>query len=142
MGPTSYGDSPYQSFSTFAGNPYFISLEELIAEGLLTREECETANLGTNPSYVDYEKQYENRNPLLHKAYENSKKREDADFLKFEEEQKAWLSDYALFMALKDVHDKQAWNTWEEELIQKDPKVLAKYREELGIRGSFDRKAF
>mgnify|MGYP000290794333 FL=1 len=80
---------------------------------------------------MDYEKQYENRNPLLHKAYENSKKREDADFLKFEEEQKAWLSDYALFMALKDVHDKQAWNTWEEELIQKDPKVLAKYREEL-----------
>ena len=131
LGPTSYGDSPYQSFSTFAGNPYFISLEELIAEGLLTREECETANLGTNPSYVDYEKQYENRNPLLHKAYENSKKREDADFLKFEEEQKAWLSDYALFMALKDVHDKQAWNTWEKELIRKEPEVLAKYREEL-----------
>lgn len=96
LGPTSYGDSPYQSFSTFAGNPYFISLEELIAEGLLTREECETANLGTNPSYVDYEKQYENRNPLLHKAYENSKKREDADFLKFEEEQKAWLPDILL----------------------------------------------
>ena len=131
LGPTSYGDSPYQSFSTFAGNPYFISLEELIAEGLLTREECETANLGTNPSYVDYEKQYENRNPLLHKAYENSKKREDADFLKFEEEQKAWLPDYALFMALKDVHDKQAWNTWEKELIRKEPEVLAKYREEL-----------
>lgn len=131
LGPTSYGDSPYQSFSTFAGNPYFISLEELIEEGLLTREECEAANLGTNPSYVDYEKQYENRNPLLHKAYENSKKREDADFLKFEEEQKAWLSDYALFMALKDVHDKQAWNTWEKELIRKEPEVLAKYREEL-----------
>lgn len=52
LGPTSYGDSPYQSFSTFAGNPYFISLEELIEEGLLTREECEAANLGTNPSYV------------------------------------------------------------------------------------------
>ena len=79
LGPTSYGDSPYQSFSTFAGNPYFISLEELIEEGLLTRAECESAQLGTNPSYVDYEKQYENRNPLLHKAYENSKKREDAE---------------------------------------------------------------
>ena len=131
MGPTSYGDSPYQSFSTFAGNPYFISLEELIEEGLLTRAECESAQLGTNPSYVDYEKQYENRNPLLHKAYENSKKREDAEFLKFEEEQKEWLPDYALFMALKDVHDKQAWNTWEKELIQKEPEVLAKYREEL-----------
>ena len=131
LGPTSYGDSPYQSFSTFAGNPYFISLEELIEEGLLTRAECESAQLGTNPSYVDYEKQYENRNSLLHKAYENSKKREDAEFLKFEEEQKEWLPDYALFMALKDVHDKQAWNTWEKELIQKEPEVLAKYREEL-----------
>ena len=64
LGPTSYGDSPYQSFSTFAGNPYFISLEELIKEGLLTREECEAAQLGTNPSYVDYGKQYENRNPI------------------------------------------------------------------------------
>ena len=131
LGPTSYGDSPYQSFSTFAGNPYFISLEELIKEGLLTREECEAAQLGTNPSYLDYGKQYENRNPLLHKAYENSKKREDEDFLKFEEEQKEWLPDYALFMALKDVHDKQAWSTWEKELIQKEPDVLAKYREEL-----------
>ena len=87
--------------------------------------------LGTNPSYVDYGKQYENRNPLLHKAYENSKKREDEEFLKFEEEQKEWLPDYALFMALKDVHDKQAWSTWEKELIQKEPDVLAKYREEL-----------
>ena len=92
LSPTSYGDSPYQSFSTFAGNPYFISLEELIKEGLLTREECEAAQLGTNPSYVDYGKQYENRDPLLHKAYENSKKREDEDFLKFEEEQKEWLA--------------------------------------------------
>ena len=54
LGPTGYGDSPYQSFSTFAGNPYFISLEELIEEGLLTRAECESAQLGTNPSYVDY----------------------------------------------------------------------------------------
>lgn len=131
LGPTSYGDSPYQSFSTFAGNPYFISLEELVEEGLLSREDCEQAELGTNPSYVDYEKQFYNRYPLLRRAYENSKKRNDPDFLKFEQEQAHWLPDYALFMALKDVHDKKAWNTWEEELIKRDPKVLAKYKEEL-----------
>ena len=81
MGPTCYGDSPYQSYSAFAGNPYFISLEELIAEGLLTREECETANLGTNPSYVDYEKMYQGRFPLLRKAYHNSHIAENAEFI-------------------------------------------------------------
>ena len=93
LSPTGYGDSPYQAFSTFAGNPYLIDLEELIENGWLTEEECEDTDWGGSKSYVDYEKQYENRNPLLHKAYENSKKREDADFLKFEEEQKAWLPD-------------------------------------------------
>ena len=56
LGPTSYGDSPYQSFSTFAGNPYFISLEDLIEEGVLTAEECDAVDFGSNPSYVDYGK--------------------------------------------------------------------------------------
>lgn len=56
LGPTSYGDSPYQSFSTFAGNPYYIDLEALIKEGYLTEEECEAVDYGSNPSYVDYEK--------------------------------------------------------------------------------------
>ena len=56
LGHTSYGDSPYQPFSTFAGNPYFVSLDDLIEQGLLTREECDQAQLGTNPSYVDYGK--------------------------------------------------------------------------------------
>ena len=58
LGPTGYGDSPYQSFSTYAGNPYFIDLETLIEEGLLTKEECDSVDFGSNPAYVDYEKIY------------------------------------------------------------------------------------
>ena len=59
LGPTSYGDSPYQSFSTFAGNPYFISLDDLIEEGVLTRRECNKVDFGDDPSNVDYGKIYE-----------------------------------------------------------------------------------
>ena len=70
LGPTSYGDSPYQSFSTFAGNPYFISLDELIEEGVLTRAECEKVNWGKAKGSIDYEKIYNGRYPLLRKAYE------------------------------------------------------------------------
>lgn len=123
--PTSYGDSPYQSFSTYAGNPYFIDLGQLIEEGLLTQAECDAADLGSNPSYVDYAKLYQNRYPLLRRAYENSKKRNDPEFVKFEREQGEWLTDYGLFMALKDAHGGEPWSTWEKELILKDPKVMA-----------------
>ena len=69
LGPTGYGDSPYQSFSTYAGNPYFIDLETLIEEGLLTKEECDSVDFGSNPAYVDYEKIYMGRFELLEKAF-------------------------------------------------------------------------
>ena len=65
LGPTGYGDSPYQSFSTFAGNPYYISLDALIEDGLLTEEECEAADYGDNPDYINYEKIYNTRIALL-----------------------------------------------------------------------------
>lgn len=70
--PTSFGDSPYQSFSTFSGNPYFISLEALIDEGVLTREECDAADFSQTAGAVDYEKLYRARYPLLRRAYERS----------------------------------------------------------------------
>ena len=114
LGHTSYGDSPYQPFSTFAGNPYFVSLDALIEQGLLTREECDRAELGTNPSYVDYGKQFENRFTLLRKAYENDKKNDQTEFRTFVTEQEHWLPDYALFMAVKDLHNKKAWHEWED----------------------------
>ena len=75
IGPTSYGDSPYQSFSAFAGNPYFIDLDQLIEEKLLTRKECQACDFGDDPQDIDYGKLYENRFKLLRKAYEREKTR-------------------------------------------------------------------
>ena len=69
LGPTGYGDSPYQAFSTFAGNPYYIDLEMLIQQGLLTEDECEQADFGSCEAYVDYEKMYFARFALLRKAF-------------------------------------------------------------------------
>ncbi|MBQ5868739.1 MAG: 4-alpha-glucanotransferase, partial [Lachnospiraceae bacterium] len=92
LGPTSYGDSPYQSFSTFAGNPYFINLEELVKEGVLTKEECDSADFGADVNDIDYEKLYKNRYPLLRKAYERSSISLNPDYQKFLEANNWWLS--------------------------------------------------
>ena len=86
LGVTSYGDSPYQSFSAFAGNPYFISLDELIEEGVLARAECEKVNWGKAKGSIDYEKIYNGRYPLLRKAYERSKVSENPEYQKFVKE--------------------------------------------------------
>ena len=102
LGPTSYGDSPYQSFSTFAGNPYFISLDDLIKEGVLSRQECRSADFGNDPASVDYAKIYQNRYKLLRKAYERSDISKNPDFVRFQEEEGWWLKDFAVFMAVKD----------------------------------------
>ncbi len=131
LGPTSYGDSPYQSFSTFAGNPYFISLEALIEEGVLTEEECEEADFGSRLEDIDYEKLYQNRYPLLRKAYERSKVSENADYLRFVEENKWWLSDYALFMAVKDRFEGVAWTQWAEDIRLRWGFAMDYYRREL-----------
>ena len=93
LGPTSFGDSPYQSFSTYAGNPYFISLEALIKEGVLTKEECDAADFGSNPEQVDYGKLYAARFPLLRKAYERSDISKNPEFLSFMEENGGWVRD-------------------------------------------------
>lgn len=131
LGPTSYGDSPYQSFSTFAGNPYFISLEALIEEGVLSREECEEADFGRNPKSVDYAKIYKSRFALLRLAYERSRISENPDFLRFKEENRWWLSDYALFRAVKTRFEEKAWTEWAEDIRLRWQNALDYYREEL-----------
>lgn len=131
LGPTSYGDSPYQSFSTFAGNPYFISLESLIEEGVLTEEECEEADFGSRANDIDYEKIYKNRYPLLRKAYERSKISENPDYLRFIRENNWWLSDYALFMAVKDRFEGVPWNQWAEDIRLRWGHAMDYYRKEL-----------
>ncbi len=136
LGPTSYGDSPYQSFSTFAGNPYFIDLEEFIQMGILTEEECEAADLGMKEDDVDYYKMYYNRYPLLKKAYQRSQIQKDKEFGIFCQENK-WLEDYSLFMAIKDEFHGLVWNEWDEEIRLRKTGAMESYRgklaEEIGF---------
>ena len=129
--PTSYGDSPYQSFSTFAGNPYFIDLEELIREGVLTQEECDSMDFGDYDDQVDYAELYRSRNILLTMAYERSNISVNSDFQHFVDENRWWLDDYALFMALKQYFAGTAWSSWPAEVRMRDPETLDHYRREL-----------
>ena len=131
LGPTSYGDSPYQSFSTFAGNPYFISLEALVEEGVLTKAECEAVDWGKVKGSIDYKKIYEGRYPLLRKAYERSNVHENAAYQQFVKENSWWLSDYALFMAVKDRFDGVEWKLWADDIKLRWGPAMDYYREEL-----------
>ena len=129
--PTSYGDSPYQSFSTYAGNPYFIDLDQLIEEKLLTRKECQACDFGDDPQDIDYGKLYESRFKLLRKAYERANVGEDQEFEAYRRENAWWLDDYALFMAVKDRFDGVAWNEWAEDIRLRWSNAMDYYRKEL-----------
>ena len=118
LGSTSYGDSPYQSFSTFAGNPYFIDLELLVEDGLLTEQEVGACDWGGDPRNVDYGKIYENRIKLLQKAKARGFEKSAEEIRAFEEDNRAWLPDYALFMALKRHFGMTAWTAWPEEAVR------------------------
>lgn len=126
--PTSYGDSPYQSFSSFAGNPYFIDLDILCKENLLKEKECESFDWGTSEEYIDYGTMYVSRYALLHKAYARFVKNMPEDFSSFCEAEKDWLEDYTLFMALKDANDGKAWAEWDEKLRVRDAAALDEAR--------------
>ena len=128
IGPTSYGDSPYQSFSAFAGNPYFIDLEMLCEIGLLKRDECVSLNgLGYN-IVIDYEKQYRFRYDILRKAFGRFHDHKRLQDFCAEHE---WAKDYALFMAIKDEQMGAPWTQWPLPLRTRNGKALAKKRKEL-----------
>lgn len=128
-GPTSYGDSPYQSFSTYAGNPYFVDLTMLCEDGLLTCAELDAVDWGEDPARVDYEKIYTGRFALLEKATERGWKRDAADLAAFAADNAGWLGDYALFMALKRHFGMRAWTEWEDEDIRLHrPEAVERYR--------------
>ena len=131
LGPTSYGDSPYQTFSTIAGNPYMISLEDLIEEGVLTREECDRVDFGSDPERVDYGKLSSNRLALLRKAYERSDISHNVRYREFLTENQDWLPDYALFMALKGRFNNASWTEWPEDIRLRWGFALDYYRREL-----------
>ena len=129
LGPTGYGDSPYQSFSTFAGNPYYIDLEALIEKGWLTGEECDQYDFGDNEEYIDYEKIYLSRFKALRIAYENSRIGEQEDFQKFCRENAYWLDDYALYMAVKNSFGGKSWSEWDDDIQLRRPEAMKRCRE-------------
>ncbi len=142
LGPTGYGDSPYQSFSTYAGNPYYIDLEELIRLKLLTRKECDSADLcdtvkekGAKNAVrildkVNYEKVYFGKLALLKKAFKRFDCN-DREFKKFVRTESAWLTDYALFMALKDEEEGASFIGWDPALRLRKKKALSDAKKRL-----------
>lgn len=137
LGPTGYGDSPYQSFSTFAGNPYYISLDLLIDEGLLTSEECSSVDFGNNSHKVDYEKIYYTRFELLKKAFERANVGENKEYQEFVENNKEWLKDYAMYMAIKDSLGGISWIEWDEDIRLRKPHAMAEYENKLAKEIAF-----
>ena len=129
--PTSYGDSPYQSFSTFAGNPYFIDLEALIAEGVLSYAECDSVFFGDEEDDINYAALYDGRKLLLTMAYERSRISENPEYQKFVADNRWWLDDYALFMALKNFFDGKCWYEWPEDIRLRYGYAMDYYRREL-----------
>ncbi|MCR5654689.1 MAG: 4-alpha-glucanotransferase [Lachnospiraceae bacterium] len=131
LGQTGYGDSPYQSFSTFAGNPYFIDLEMLIEEGLLTKEECDKADLFDRADWIEYEKLYYNRYPLLKKAYARFDETKEEKYAKFLKKNRFWLDDYALYMAVKDSFGGLPFTAWDRDIRLRKKKAVEKYKKDL-----------
>lgn len=128
LGQTSYGDSPYQSFSIDAGNPYFIDLDLLAEEGLLSKEDYISLDFGKNKEEVDYEKLYRHRYALLYQAYENFPQ-DDLAYREFMTTENAWLNDYALFMALKEEHQGKSWNLWKDTFKYRNSSALQHYQD-------------
>ena len=129
LGTTSYGDSPYQSFSSFAGNPYYIDLDLLIKDGLLKRSELEGIDWGSDPEHVDYGRIFENRYRVLRLAYERGAEKLSAELESFRREN-GWLENYALYMSLKSHFGMLSWTEWPEEDIRlHKPEAVAKYSE-------------
>ncbi|MBQ9412850.1 MAG: 4-alpha-glucanotransferase [Oscillospiraceae bacterium] len=131
LGPTSYGDSPYQSFSTFAGNPYLIDLNLLVADGLVEQKEIDAEDWGNDPRHVDYGKLYEGRFAVLAHAKKRGWLRDKEQVAAFAEENKNWLPDYTLFMALKRHYLMKPWTEWPEDVRLRKSEALEEMRSKL-----------
>ena len=125
--PTGYGDSPYQSCSAYAGNPYLIDLDTLVRQHLLTKEELLGVDWGEDESCVDFGKLYKGRTPILKLAY--SRFRNDRALNAFIKKNASWLEDFALYMALKETHGYAPWFQWEKELKFRDPETLEEQKQ-------------
>lgn len=132
--PTSYGDSPYQSFSTFAGNPYFIDLETVAEEGFLSKSDYEGINWSDSETSIDYGLLYIERHKLFEKLQSNFEKNIPADFNSFCEENAFWLDNYALFMAVKDAHGGISFDEWEEDIRRHLPTAVRVWKKKCARR--------
>ena len=146
LSPTGYGDSPYQSFSIHAGNPYFIDFDTLCDEGLLDREDFVGIRWQNSNRAVDYDLQYRSCLGVLRTAYDNFKEKGSEDSGKFFAENAYWLDDYALFMALKTLNDGKPWYEWDEKIRNRDEVILSdisvKLEEEIGFQKFIQFKFF
>lgn len=131
VGPTSYGDSPYQSFSAFAGNPYFIDLDTLVEEGLITKAQIKKFPWGDNAEYIDYATVFNSRFEILRMAFDNSDFINEKEYKRFEKDNEYWLDDYSLYMAVKFHFDNNEWAKWDYDIKARQPEAISRYKEEL-----------
>lgn len=137
LGPTSYGDSPYQSFSTFAGNPYFIDIDMLIEEGLLKKSEADSCDFGKEKEKINYSKIYDARFDLLKKAYKRSNHQNLKEYKNFEKKNAFWLDNYALFMAVKNAFGGVSYINWDESIRRHEPDAVKLYRQKYSSEVDF-----
>lgn len=137
VGPTSFGDSPYQSFSAFAGNPYFIDFDILRQDGLLDASDYYSVNFGENSEDIDYGLIFKEKLRVLRIAYEKFKLNQDEDLIKFQEAESYWLDDYALYMSVKKHFDLKSWHEWDEDIRLRETEAIDRYKslleDEIGL---------
>lgn len=135
LGQTGYGDSPYQSFSAFAGNPYFIDFDILNKKELLNSDEYMNENYGENVEYIDYGLLFDVKYKVLRRSYENFKKCENKElkeaFEKFVSENNSWLEDYALYLAIKGEFNGAGWQEWNDDIKKREPAAMGQYKDKL-----------
>ena len=129
--PTSFGASPYQSFSTFAGNPFFIDLDILCEQGYLAKEDYQNINWSDSDTMVDYERLEEKRNEVFGLVYKNFLKRVPSAFYAFCQKKAWWLDDFALFMAIKDSFGGVSFEKWDSDIKKRQKSVLEQYKQKL-----------
>ncbi|MCH4208209.1 MAG: 4-alpha-glucanotransferase [Solobacterium sp.] len=137
IGPTSYGDSPYSSFSSYAGNPYLIDLDDLAAQGLLKKSEYANENWGKSQEKIDYGLLYRKRFLVLRKATDRLEVKQPKDYQAFLNREKHWLADYALYMSIKQKLGGKPVKEWPKDLRNRDPEALARIRKELASDVAF-----
>lgn len=137
LGPTGYGDSPYQSFSTFAGNPYYIDLDEFVEAKILTKKEIAAYDFGSEVEWVDYAKIYNARFEVLKLVFDRSLVQKNKEYLKFRKENAYWLEDYGLFMAVKNFFGGKSYIEWDMDIRLRQEDAMKKYKKQFAGEISF-----